>query len=62
MPANNDDIPRRMDTLRWSAAERAIQDAVAVVEQMGAHESLTRAVILLGQAREQVANYVDAQR
>jgi len=52
--------PRRIDMRRWSTGERAIQEAVDVVESMGAHELLTEAVILLGRARDTVADYVDA--
>jgi hypothetical protein len=40
-------------------AERAIRDAVLAVEQMPADVRLTEAVILLGQAQEKVANFVD---
>lgn len=53
------EVPRRIDTLRWTPAERAIHDAVQVVEQAGAHPLLTDAVILLGQAQSKVADFVD---
>lgn len=56
-----DSIPRRARMDQWSRAEHAINDAVQVVEGMGADERLTRAVILLGDARNQVADYVDAE-
>jgi hypothetical protein len=52
--------PRRRDTLRWSDAERAINEAVQAVERMGANMALTDAVVLLAQAQERVAAYVDA--
>lgn len=42
-----------------TAAERAIYDAVAVVEAAGADVRLTDAVILLGAARDSVADFVD---
>jgi hypothetical protein len=51
--------PRRIDTLRWTHAERAIQNAVNIVESMGADVRLTDAVILLGRARGRVADFVD---
>lgn len=53
------EIPRRIDMTRWSVAEHAIDTAVQVVERMPADERLTRAVILLGQARDAVADYID---
>lgn len=53
------DVPRRIDMQRWSPAERAIYDAMQAVEATGAHPLLTEAVVLLGQAREKVADYVD---
>jgi hypothetical protein len=52
-------IPRRAFMPEWCAAERAIFDAVQLVEQMGADVRLTDAVILLGKARERVADYID---
>jgi hypothetical protein len=54
-----DDIPRRNRTDQWCQAEREIQVAVNVVETMGAHPLLTEAVVLLGKARDKVADYVD---
>jgi len=51
--------PRRADMNRWHPAERAIQDAVQVVEEMGADVRLTDAVVLLGQARAKVADFID---
>lgn len=52
-------IPRRIDLLRNTPAELAIRHALDQVELMGCHELLTEAVVLLGQAREKVADYVD---
>lgn len=37
----------------------AIRHAVEFVERVGADPLLTEAVILLGQAREKVADYID---
>lgn len=54
-----DEIPRRIDTLRHTPGERAIREAVRVVEEMGADPRLTDAVVLLDAARTRVADYVD---
>jgi hypothetical protein len=53
------DVPRRIDMSRWTPAERAIQHAVDAIEAMGADVRLTDAVILLSQARDKVADFVD---
>jgi hypothetical protein len=52
-------IPRRIRFDLFTPAEKAIQDAVQAVEAAGCDPRLTRAVILLGQARDAVADYVD---
>ena len=52
-------IPRRSDISRSTPAENEIRRAVEFVEGMGCHPLLTEAVILLDQAREKVADYVD---
>lgn len=44
----------------WSPGERAIHDAVQVVEAMGADPRLTDAVVLLQAARDSVADYMDS--
>ena len=54
-----DGIPRRAQMLYWTPAEQAIHDATQAVEDMPADERLTRAVILLGEARDLVADFVD---
>jgi NTP pyrophosphatase (non-canonical NTP hydrolase) len=53
------EIPRRIQLEKLEPAEHAIRHAVELVECMGADERLTRAVVLLGEAREAVADYVD---
>jgi hypothetical protein len=53
------EFPRRIRIDRFTVGEKAIHDAVEAVETMGADERLTRAVILLGQAKEAVADFVD---
>lgn len=52
-------IPRRIRRDQMTPAELAITDAMRVVEEAGCDVRLTRAVILLGQARSLVADYVD---
>lgn len=51
--------PRRIRLDRLTPAERAIHDAVRAVEAAGCDPLLTDAVILLQQAREKVADFVD---
>jgi len=55
------DIPRRSRIDRMVPAERAIRDAKLAVEALGADVRLTDAVVLLGQAQDNVADFVDAQ-
>jgi hypothetical protein len=54
------DFPRRARLDKFTPAERAIWDATQAVEAMPADTRLTEAVILLGKARDLVADYVDA--
>lgn len=54
-----DDVPRRQKLYEMTPAERAILDAVQVVEAAGADMRLTDAVILLQAARNKVADFVD---
>jgi len=54
-------IPRRARLDLNTPAEKAIYDAMQEVEKMPADEKLTEAVILLGKARDLVADFVDAQ-
>jgi hypothetical protein len=53
------EIPRRIRMDQWTAAERAIYDAVQAVEALAADVRLTDAVVLLQAARDSVADYVD---
>ena len=55
----NADAPRRCYQDRQCQAERAIQIAVEAIEGMAADALLTDAVILLGQAKGKVADFVD---
>lgn len=54
-------IPRRIDINRMSLAELAIRNAIVVVEEAGADPLLTDAVVLLGEAKEKVADWVDRE-
>ncbi len=54
-----EEMPRRNRIYEFCPAEKAIWDATQKVEEMGAHPLLTDAVILLGRAREKVADFVD---
>jgi hypothetical protein len=55
------EIPRRCYLDKMVPAERAIYDAMQAVEAMPADVRLTDAVMLLGQAKDKVSDYVDAQ-
>jgi hypothetical protein len=52
-------IPRRNWLELNTPAELKIREAMIAVEEVGAHPLLTDAVILLGQARDKVADFVD---
>ena len=56
LPAN---WPRRSQMQQWSSAEYAISHAMGEVEKMGADYRLTDAVVLLGKAKDAVANFID---
>lgn len=56
---STEEIPRRCCLNKLSQAERAIHDAMAAVEAVGADVRLTDAVILLSAAKDSVADYVD---
>lgn len=53
------DAPRRIRRDKHSPAEKAITDAMDAVESMTADERLTDAVVLLGKARDSVADFID---
>lgn len=53
------DFPRRNDRQRWVHAEKEIANAVETVEGMGADVRLTDAVVLLGEAKNKVADFID---
>lgn len=53
------EIPRRIRMDLMTPAELAICEAVRLVEELPPSVHLTRAVVLLAQARDAVADYVD---
>jgi hypothetical protein len=52
-------VPRRCDLERCTPAELAIRTAIVEVEKVGADERLTRVVLALDEAREQLADIID---
>lgn len=59
-PASAYGVARRHRADLFTPAERAIYDAVRIVEEAGAHPRLTDAVLLLAKAQEAVADFVDS--
>ena len=56
-----DGIPRRARMDLYTPAEKAIREALNTVEEAGAHPLLTEAVILLGEAQDKVADFVELE-
>jgi hypothetical protein len=52
-------FPRRQRINLYTPAEKAIAEAVDVVERAGCHPLLTDAVVLLQQAKDKVADFVE---
>ncbi len=57
-----DGFPRRNRMDHLTPAETAIRAAMAAVEEAGAHVLLTDAVVLLGQAADKVADFVELRQ
>ena len=57
---NKSQIPRRIRMDLWTPGEKAIHEAIQMVEKMGADALLTEAVIFLGKAKEKVADFIEA--
>jgi hypothetical protein len=55
------EIPRRNQLQLLSLGEMAIRQAQITVEEMGCDVLLTQALVLLGEARDKVADYVDRE-
>ena len=58
-PAPQRELPRRCYLDLYTPAELAIRKAMDAVEEMPADPRLTDAVVLLGQAKDKVADFVD---
>lgn len=58
---NTNEFPRRNKLYEMTPAELAIYNAIQEVEKVGADPLLTDAVILLTQAKEKVADYIDGR-
>lgn len=56
------EIPRRIQFEHLTPAELAIRDAMLKVEELPPHPLLTEAVTLLQQAKDKVADFVDADK
>ncbi len=50
---------RRNDVHLWTPAEHAISAAIQAVEEAGASRALTDAIVLLGKARDRVADHLE---
>lgn len=59
MSATEIKIPRRINMAEWTDAEKAIQNAVNEVEKVGADPRLTDVVVMLSNARNLLADYID---
>jgi len=59
--AKESKIPRRCQVDKMSVPELEIRNVILSVEELGADPLLTDAVILLGQAQNKVANYIDQE-
>lgn len=55
----SDEFPRRAIVKEWTKAEVSISESVQIVESMGSNELLTEAVMLLIEAQNKVADFVD---
>lgn len=58
-PRREDGFPTRNSILHFTAAERAIYDAMHEVEKAGGSPQLTEAVTLLSKARARVADHIE---
>jgi hypothetical protein len=60
-PRPSDDIPRRRRMDRMTSAEKACLNAISEIEQAGCHPKLTAAQLLIEQAQNLVADFVDSR-
>lgn len=61
-PEKKNEAPRRSRLYLNTTAELAIYNALQEVEKMPADIRLTDTVILLGQAKDKVADFVDSEK
>lgn len=59
MQLSENGFPRRNRIDLHTPAETAIREAIIAVEEAGCHPLLTDAVVLLGQAKDKVADFVE---
>ena len=57
--AEGSDFPRRQCVNLLTPEETFIRDAIDKVESLGAHPLLTDVVVLLGQAKDKLADYLE---
>jgi hypothetical protein len=57
-----DNIPRRARLYLNTPTELQIREAIRTVEALGGHPLLTETVVLLGNAKDKLADWVDAGR
>lgn len=60
MNQKQNEFPRRIQMQKWCAAEHSIYTAMGEVEKMPADVILTNALCKLQEARDLVADYIDA--
>lgn len=56
-----EDFPRRNRLDKNTEAELAIHNAISKVEEVGADVRLTNVVVMLGEAKDLLSDYVDEQ-
>lgn len=56
-----DGLPRRSRLDCLTPTELVVFHAIQAVEEIGAHPLLTDAVILLGQAKDKIADYLETK-
>lgn len=61
MKITENGFPRRCQVNLYTPAEKAISEAINAVEKAGAHPLLTDAVMLLAEAKEKVADFVELE-
>jgi hypothetical protein len=57
----NQEIPRRIRIDLFTPEEKALYEMVGKIEELGAHPLLTDCVVLLGEARSKLSDWVDLQ-